>query len=242
MPWTEQIQAICFDAGDTLIFDDPPIEQRIGDALEGGGLQYDFTELPDAVRQMQRLGLSQYLSGKALDSPLLIASCTQNLLQSLGLPDNSGAVAALARRFTALPYRRILDPGVLPLLTELKRRGFLLAIISDWEPDLPDVLESLGVFSQFDCVSVSSLVGATKPDARLFRHALDCLEVPADAIIHIGDYAELDVAGAHAVGMRGVVYDRRGLYRDALPDVDGYFTTFAALETFLLSLPPVGGC
>ena len=237
-----QIRAICFDAGDTLIFDDPPLDQRIANALEGGGLVYYSAALPEAVRQMQRVGLSLYLTGDALDSPQLVAQCTESLLQSLALPSTPSDVAALAGLFAAQPYRRVLDTGVLPLLTELKRRGFLLAIISDWEPDLPDVLSSLGVRHLFDCISVSSLVGATKPDARLFHHALDCLNVPPDSALHVGDYAELDAVGARASGMSAVVYDRRGLYHVSPPDIDFYFETFAALKSFLLALPSVIDC
>ncbi len=212
------------------------MERRIANALDAEELRFDQALLRDAVLGMQRLGLSLYLAGHSLDSPELVLQCTASLLQALSLPASEDAVVALSRRFAAQPYRRVLGPGVLPLLNELKRRGFRLAVVSDWEDDLPDLLASLDVRSFFDCLSVSSLVGATKPDARLFRHALECLNLPAEEVIHVGDYAELDAAGAMAVGMGTVVYDRRGLYGGDCPVADVYVRTFSELESFLLGL------
>ena len=57
----------------------------------------------------------------------------------------------------------------------------------------------------------------------LFRIALARIgSDPGDAL-HVGDRADLDLAGANAAGIDGIVVDRRGRHRGepwAIPDLD----------------------
>jgi HAD superfamily hydrolase (TIGR01509 family) len=50
----------------------------------------------------------------------------------------------------------------------------------------------------------STLVGAAKPDRRIFQAALDELQLPAEACVYVGDRYECDVQGARAAGMGAV--------------------------------------
>jgi putative hydrolase of the HAD superfamily len=56
----------------------------------------------------------------------------------------------------------------------------------------------------------SHLVGVEKPDPRIFQHALDKLGIPAEGTPFVGDRYDVDVMGAQAVGMLGVLYDPEG--------------------------------
>lgn len=53
----------------------------------------------------------------------------------------------------------------------------------------------------------STIVGTAKPDPRIFRHALAVLDLPAEAVLHVGDSAAADVAGAEAAGLAAVHLD-----------------------------------
>lgn len=48
---------------------------------------------------------------------------------------------------------------------------------------------------------VSSEVGSEKPDARIFKAALDQIGVDADRAVHVGDDEQADRTGANAVGI-----------------------------------------
>jgi putative hydrolase of the HAD superfamily len=51
-----------------------------------------------------------------------------------------------------------------------------------------------------------------KPDPRLFEIALERSSADAATTIHVGDLYQVDVVGARAAGIRGVLLDENGLY------------------------------
>jgi len=58
-----------------------------------------------------------------------------------------------------------------------------------------------------DVVTDSGSLGVGKPDERVFRATIDGLGLPPGRILHVGDSAFYDVAGAAAVGMQAVHMD-----------------------------------
>lgn len=89
-----------------------------------------------------------------------------------------------------------------PLLARLAGR-FRLAVVSnfDYTPTALGILESAGVAALFDAIVVSDEVGWRKPRREIFDVALGRLGVtPAEALF-VGDRADIDVAGAQAIGM-----------------------------------------
>jgi FMN phosphatase YigB (HAD superfamily) len=51
------------------------------------------------------------------------------------------------------------------------------------------------------------MAGCYKPDAAIFRHALQKAGVQPYEAVHIGDIPEVDVAGAQGAGLRGVWFN-----------------------------------
>ena len=76
-----------------------------------------------------------------------------------------------------------------------------LGIVSNFYGNLDTVCADLGLARFFDVVVDSARVGATKPDARIFRHALDVLGVAAGGAVFVGDSLPRDMAGARDLGM-----------------------------------------
>ena len=98
-----------------------------------------------------------------------------------------------------------LTPNLPEVLAALDDAGMRIGIVCDvgLTPSLVllEFLERHGVLRHFDHWSFSDEVGVFKPDAAIFRHALDGLGVddPARAL-HIGDLRRTDIAGAQADG------------------------------------------
>ena len=86
-------------------------------------------------------------------------------------------------------------------------RGLSLAVVSNFDQRLIGLLEALGLAELFEAVVVSSVVGAAKPDPRPFHQALQALQLPPEAVWHIGDSPE-DEAGARASGVRCLLIRR----------------------------------
>ena len=91
------------------------------------------------------------------------------------------------------------------LLEALRDRGLRLGLVSN-AFDPPDLLHrdlaQLGVSERLDVAVFSSEVGRRKPDAAIFRRALDALEVDPGRALFVGDTIATDIDGAAALGMR----------------------------------------
>jgi HAD superfamily hydrolase (TIGR01509 family) len=139
-----------------------------------------------------RLGFEQAaMEREAL--PLLLATHMRELSKAVVFPDH---------------HRRVLE--------ELGRR-YRLAVVSnfDYTPTALMVLEREGVAHLFETILVSDAVGWRKPAPRIFEHALQAMGLAPAAAVFVGDRADIDVAGAHGVGMRAVWINRDG---EALPE------------------------
>jgi putative hydrolase of the HAD superfamily len=101
-------------------------------------------------------------------------------------------------------------PDVQPALTDLRDRGLSLITVSNWDYSLPRVLERCGLDDLLDGTVTSAATGSRKPDAGIFRAALELARSKPDEALHVGDTPEEDVAGARAAGIRPLLIDREG--------------------------------
>jgi putative hydrolase of the HAD superfamily len=107
--------------------------------------------------------------------------------------------------------RRSLVPvdGALSLLADLRARGLRLGLISNCSSEVGELWEESAFASRFDVVVLSAIEGVQKPDARIFRLALERLGVEAGETIFVGDGEAGELPGAAAVGMRAVLLGAR---------------------------------
>ncbi|WRX13960.1 Haloacid dehalogenase-like hydrolase - like 3 [Theobroma cacao] len=96
-----------------------------------------------------------------------------------------------------------------------------VAVVSNFDTRLRRVLKDLNVIDLLDALIISSEVGYEKPDARIFKAALDQIGLDAGKVVHVGDDQKADKVGANAVGIDCWLWGR---------DVK----TFADIQTFLL--------
>jgi putative hydrolase of the HAD superfamily len=129
-------------------------------------------------------------------------------LPAVALIDPDALTEALLDSLRFNPY-----PDAAPALAQLREAGMLLAVVSNWDCSLPDVLAEVGLGGAVDAVVVSAEVGVAKPDPRIFEVALERLRRDATEALAVGDSLETDVAGARAAGVRAVLLDRG----DAMP-------------------------
>lgn len=101
-----------------------------------------------------------------------------------------------------IAHARLFDDTI-PFLERLRARGIKIAIVSNCTENTRPLLASLGVDALADAVILSCEVGAAKPAARIFRHALARLGVAAEAAVFVDDQAAY-CAGSEAVGISAV--------------------------------------
>ena len=69
---------------------------------------------------------------------------------------------------------------------------------------------NLGLGEYFAHLIVSAHCGLFKPDPQIYTHAAGLLDVPPEAVLHVGDHPKEDVAAAAEAGMRTAYIDRNG--------------------------------
>lgn len=96
--------------------------------------------------------------------------------------------------------------GMFELVASLRDRGVPVAIISNSEGRLAELVEELGHSALFPIVVDSGRLGIDKPDARIFQHTAERLNVEPSEIVHVGDAWEADVMGALGAGSKAIWY------------------------------------
>jgi len=128
----------------------------------------------------------------------MIETQTQLLLELV--PDRAKVDAGrMAEQFHASARAIVTrNQGVLERLA----RRYRLGIVSNFTGNLTHCLDELGLARLFTAVSDSAVVGAAKPDPRIFRETLGALGGAADCAWMVGDNFEADIGGAAGLGIR----------------------------------------
>lgn len=82
-----------------------------------------------------------------------------------------------------------------------------IGIVSDAWPSLLDVYEENNMTSYFDSIVISSFLGTSKPDSKMYNTALEELNVEPEEAIFIDDSPK-NCMGAMAVGINTVLLCR----------------------------------
>ena len=121
-----------------------------------------------------------------------------------------------------------LFPEVRDALAQLRGRRLRLAVVSNFDGRLLEIVADLGIGALFDAIVPSTHAGAAKPEPAIFRAALAALNVEPAAALHAGDAVREDVEGACAAGLHAVLVDRRDL-RPPVPAGTHSVTTLSTL-------------
>jgi putative hydrolase of the HAD superfamily len=97
-----------------------------------------------------------------------------------------------------------------PAIEALRERGVRLAVVSNWDSRLRNILRARRLEPYFDAVVISAEVGWRKPHGAIFRRSLEALGAAPGEALHVGDSVGDDVEGARAAGIRPVLLDRSG--------------------------------
>lgn len=192
---------ITFDAGQTLIeLDLDFLAQRLGER----GVKV----APGALREAAPAAWRRYdeltAAGEGHPWRALMAS----LIGGAGVDDPEGLAEWLwaEQPQTNLFRKPIAD--MVALARELAARGARLAVLSNSEGRLAELLTEIGIADPFAVIVDSGKLGIDKPDPRIFAYTLEALGARGELPIHIGDSWAADIQGALDVGWRAIWYGR----------------------------------
>jgi HAD superfamily hydrolase (TIGR01509 family) len=220
---------VFLDAGGVVVL---PDRHLLAGALAGAGITIDPAAVPHAhyraVRALDRAVLTLDRGaattpphGAASTAPRDAAStpeCAgtpradypQALFPQLGiLPGRAAQANAVWERLAdRRRSERVLwsepTPGAARAIAALRRAGIAVVVVTNSDGHGEENLRASGFAVP---VIDSTVIGAAKPDPRIFRAALARAGAPAVETIHIGDTLANDVAGARAAGITPIHFD-----------------------------------
>lgn len=238
------LKAIFFDLDDTLLWDQKSIAEAFRATCQYATEKYDVDpeKLEEAVRASAQelyasyetyeftkmIGINPFegLWGNFVDEgpdfnkmkeivPGYRKEAWTNGLKKLGIEDEAFG-AELGERF---PQERRKSPFLyeetFAVLDALKGK-YALLLLTNGSPDLQNT--KLGITPElvpyFDHIVISGAFGRGKPDATIFEHALQLMNINKDEAIMVGDNLMTDILGASRIGMKSVWINRHDKERN----------------------------
>lgn len=209
-----QIEAVLLDVGGVFHL---PDHDRIASVLARGRLSTP-ADL-DRAHYIGAAAITDMLSG----DQTVWAAYQPAYARACGAPDDrleEIAAAVFAEFQTGGVWSRIV-PGSVDALRELAATGVKLAVVSNADGTVEAQLRDDGVCQigpgpgvPVHAVLDSSVVGVSKPDPRIFKLALEQLDVSPEHALHVGDIVAADVDGALAAGITPVLMDPYDLHTE----------------------------
>jgi putative hydrolase of the HAD superfamily len=197
MKTATNVCAVTFDVGGTLLEPWPSVGHVYAKTAARHGIRGVSAEILNqrfaaAWRRMENFNYSR------VEWEELVDATFQGLTDA---PPSQTFFGELYDYFAQSAAWRVFD-DVLPALDALASRGLKLGVISNWDERVRPLLQQFKLADYFDAVIVSCEVGFPKPSPVIFEHASVKLALPPEAILHVGDSAEVDVEGARNAGLQ----------------------------------------
>ncbi len=121
----------------------------------------------------------------------------------------------------------------LRVLAELKKAGYIMAVVSNREKPYRQEIETLGLSEFFIFSLAAGEVDSYKPDSKIFILACERADVKPAETVYVGDNYYADVIGSRRAGLQPVLYDPRRIFPDAeseCPVIKSYDQLFSVIH------------
>lgn len=213
------LSAIFFDVGQTLCFADFPV---ILAPLQENGINIPFDQALNHWHDTLRLTkpmLDERHAHRDLHAPdkTYWQMFYEHFLPTVGVaadaPNFVAMREALRQQVRTSAHWNIPGPGTHQVLARLAPR-YKLGVISNADGIIEAMLRQQGLTEHMGSIIDSGRIGVEKPHPRIFHTALESLGVAPEESLYIGDIYSVDYQGATAVGMKALLMDAAGVYRN----------------------------
>ena len=197
-----------FDFDGTLVDSMPTYGSVMLRILDENGIKYS-SDILKIITPLGFVGTAEYF---------------KNVL-GLKLPEGEALKKMLDYMIDAYTYKVPAKDGVIETLTELKKRGCSLNVLTASPHETLDpCLKRLGIFELFDNVWSCNDFKTTKADPEIYRMAAEKIGVPVSFVVFLDDNLNADKTAKEAgMCVIGVYDDSSREYVDEMKAVcDGY--------------------
>src|SRR5258708_23732160 len=217
-----KLRYIFFDVGNTLLF---PNRARMLAPLPPD--RHPTLESWQALERRTKHEFDQGMGTGKVDHSFWWTFHTY-LLNDLNALDDTLRDALVENTQNSANWDQIL-PGTREALNRIRRNNEI-AVISNADGKIDAVLRRCGIVDCFASITDSGIVGHEKPHPAIFEAALREIKAAASESLYVGDVCSVDYVGAQNAGMRAVLFDVAGTYREReFPRVE----SLAGLEEWL---------
>lgn len=228
---TMSIKGVLFDLGDTLIEASPSVFETFQKILASEEVYVSVDQVKQAFSAAEEeLGDKFMQQVGKMPITTFFGIWNFHVLKALNITDR-----ALARKINQQWYNTIeiaLFPDVVPILTDLKRKGIKTGIItSAYEKEIQKICEIVALDrSLFDVVVGSDTIKRAKPEPDIFVYALNILGIIPEEAIYVGDNLKKDYKASENVGMNPLLIVR---HDNDVPENVEYITGLTSLLDYL---------
>jgi putative hydrolase of the HAD superfamily len=214
-------RAILFDLDDTLNDRQATLKIFVEHFLQEFSTKLEPISVDDLLLEYQHIDAGGYRPRNQVH---------QILAESLPWLEPVSAETLLAFWYDLFPKLSVSLPHARETLKALQARGLTLGLVTNGKSEIQNrKVDALELCDFLDLIVVSEDVGVKKPDPRIFRIALERLQLEASEVWMVGDHPVNDVFGARGAGLIGVWLKNanhvwpddaeRGLEIDGLPEL-----------------------
>ena len=208
----KDIKAIMFDAADTLFY----IREGLGKTYASPANKYGIDPEPDQIKK----AFSKYFpEAPPLAFPHVSDQVrkvmekswwyevVKNVYEDIGMFDQFDSYFdELFEIFRTSAWD--IFPETKTVLSQLKKSGYTIIIVSNFDSRVYDVFDNLGISGIPDDFIISSEAGYAKPDLEIYRLALKRNSLSPSECIFIGDNYLNDYITPISIGMNALLLNR----------------------------------
>ena len=134
------------------------------------------------------------------------------MLIKLGYNNKSKSIlinTAISNKFYTNPKMHRVYADAKKILKILKIRKTKLALVTNGYKSTQRIIDGLGIKKYFNCIIISSDVGISKPNPKIFQLVAKKFNLKLEEILCVGDSYPTDIVGAKLAGCGAAIIDRK---------------------------------
>lgn len=203
-----KIKAILFDLVGTLIYPKDPVGYVYSNIARSFGFETDYLKLDNAfyeIIQAEPKSVGGEDAEKIWWRNIVLKTFT---LAGYNLENKFDSLFEEVFKTFSQKCAWAIYSDVIPALEALQAKHLQIGLISNFDSRLEIVLKELELFKYFHCLAYSGKVGFSKPDAKIFQHALKELNIIPEEALYVGDSLNIDYYPALDLGINALFIDR----------------------------------
>nr|XP_056716957.1 haloacid dehalogenase-like hydrolase domain-containing protein 3 [Euleptes europaea] len=201
-----KLRLLTWDVKDTLLRLRIPVGESYAAEAQAHGLHVEAEALSRAFHQAYKAQVQRF-PNYGLDRGLSSKQWWQDVVMETfrfsGVHEDNVLLPIAEKLYWDYCSKRNWEllPGASETLQQCRQLGIRMAVISNFDRRLPEILAQCNLHQHFEFVLTSESVGFAKPDKRIFLEALRISRVPPPLAAHVGDNYMNDYRAPREAGM-----------------------------------------